>query len=58
VKVDHTREISDWYFNVRLGRLKMATLINRIRWIEPVERREVRETVPAGAGDQMACSSD
>jgi hypothetical protein len=58
VKVDHAREISDWYFNVRLGRLKMATLINRIRWIEPVERKEVRETVPAGAGGQLACSSD
>jgi len=57
-KIDHTREISDWYFNVRLGRLKMATLINRIRSIEPVERKEVRETVPAGAGGQMTHSTD
>ena len=53
LKIDHTRDISDWYFNVRLGRLKMITLINRIRSIEPVEHKDVREAVVAGA-----CSAD
>jgi len=48
-RVDHMREIGDWYFNVRLGRMTMATLVSRIRHIEPAEPREVSEGVLAGA---------
>jgi hypothetical protein len=33
-KIDYVREISDWYFNVRLGRMTMMALLNRIRRIE------------------------
>jgi hypothetical protein len=33
-KIDYVREISDWYFNVRLGRMTMLALLNRIRRIE------------------------
>jgi hypothetical protein len=31
----HMQDISDWYFNVRLGRMTMAELVRRIRAAEP-----------------------
>jgi len=46
--IDYKREISDWYFNVRLGRMTMAALVNRIRAIEPVENRKASRALEVG----------
>ena len=46
--IDHKREISDWYFNVRLGRMTMASLVNRVRAIEPAETRKASQPLEVG----------
>ncbi len=46
--IDHKREIGDWYFNVRLGRMTMASLVNRIRAIEPAENRKASQALEVG----------
>jgi hypothetical protein len=45
-EITYMREIGDWYFNVRLGRMTMSELVNQVRRIEPAERREVTERIP------------
>ncbi len=49
-EIDHMWEISEWYFNVKIGRLSMATMINRIRQIEPAERKVPRTVLVTGGG--------
>jgi hypothetical protein len=42
-QIDYAREISDWYFNVRLGRMTMAALLNRVRRVELAKGRDIIE---------------
>jgi hypothetical protein len=51
-KIDYIRDISDWYFNVRLGRMTMAQLANRIRVIEPAERPQATEREPVASRER------
>ena len=44
-KTEHITEISDCYFNVRLGRMTMKSLQNRVRRFEPAEVTETPQTV-------------
>ena len=46
--IDHKREIGDWYFNVKHGRMTMASLVNRIRAIEPAENRKAGQALEVG----------
>jgi hypothetical protein len=39
--IDHMKDIGDWYFNVRLGRMTMTELVSRVRRMEPVEHTPV-----------------
>jgi hypothetical protein len=52
LKIDYIRDISDWYFNVRLGRMTMAQLANRIRVIEPAERPQATEREPVASRER------
>jgi hypothetical protein len=56
-EIDHMRDIGEWYFNVRLGRMTMATLINRVRHVEPVERK-LSHDVFVGVDGQIMGSPD
>ena len=56
-EVDHMRDIGEWYFNVRLGRMTMTTLINRVRQVEPVEAK-LSQNVFVGVDGQMMAAPD
>jgi len=47
--IDYMRDIGDWYFNVRLGRMTMTELVNRVRKVEPAERAQAPEHVPVAS---------
>lgn len=51
-KIDYMRDISDWYFNVKLGRMTMAQLVSRIRRIEPAERPQAAEREPVASQER------
>ena len=53
-KIDYMRDIGDWYFNVRLGRMTMTELVSRIRTIEPAERTETAQRVPVDSQGTLA----
>jgi hypothetical protein len=52
-KIDYITEISDWYFNVKVGRMTMTALLSRVRRIEPVERGKATETIAVAPRSAM-----
>jgi hypothetical protein len=50
-QIDHAREISDSYFNVRFGRMTMAVLVSRVRRVELAKRHKDAAGGGAVAGE-------
>jgi hypothetical protein len=44
----HMQDISDWYFNVRLGRMTMVELVRRVQAVEPPKHQMTVSTEPSG----------